>query len=170
SSVGAAPGPNYNDGAFCSEIGQGVRVHLYRFDEADAGLELLPMAARRALDHAGRKVTLATWKAQPLAWRQQLVGVGSLPAVNVQDVLVLLESGNVPATPISPVGDPSAASVPDAVRAAFGASRPIPDATWSALSALDRYALVKVSVKARPERLERAYREIVGQSAVSNHL
>lgn len=161
---------DYNHGAFSFEIVQGVWVHLYRFDEADDGLELLPMAARRALDHAGRKVTLAAWKTQPLAWRRRLVDLGSLSSVDVADVLALLETGNVPATPIDPVSDPSPASVPEAVTGAFGATRPIPGAVWSALSALDRYALAKASVKARPERLERVYREIVGQSAVSNHL
>jgi cyclic pyranopterin phosphate synthase len=38
------------------------------------------------------------------------------------------------------------------------------------LSVLDRYVLVKVAAKARPDRVARAYAEIVGQSAVSNHL
>jgi hypothetical protein len=31
-------------------------VKLYRFDGVDAALDLLPLAARRALDHAGRKL------------------------------------------------------------------------------------------------------------------
>lgn len=127
------------------------------------------MAARRALDHAGKKVSLRDWKQRPMAWRQQLVTLGSDAVVDVASVVRLVAEG-VPATDLEATGDPSPTVVPEAVRAAFGAERPIPEGTWSALSALDRYALAKVSVKARPERLERAYLEIIGQSAVSNHL
>jgi cyclic pyranopterin phosphate synthase len=161
---------HYNHGAFSDEIGQAALVHLYRFDEVDAALDLLPMAARRALDHAGKKVSLGDWKQQPITWRQQLVILGSDSSVDASSVLQLLEHGRVPTTSIEACGDPVPTVIPDAVRVAFGASRPIPEATWSALSALDRYALVKVSVKARPERLDRAHQEIIGQSAVSNHL
>jgi cyclic pyranopterin monophosphate synthase len=152
------------------QIGQGAPVHLYRFDEVDAGLELLPMAARRALDHAGKKVSLRDWKERTVIWREQLVRLGGESVVDVASVLQLIGAAAVPNTDIEVCEDPSANTVPDAVRRAFGAARPIPDATWSALSPLDRYALTKVSVKARPDRLERAYVEIVGQSAISNHL
>jgi cyclic pyranopterin phosphate synthase len=98
------------------------------------------------------------------------VSLGSEPSVDVASVRQLIEESGVPATEIDVSADPVATAIPGRVRAAFGAGRPIPEATWSALSPLDRYALVKVSVKARPDRLERAYQEIIGQSAVSNHL
>lgn len=38
------------------------------------------------------------------------------------------------------------------------------------MSPLDRYALFKVATNPRPERLDAAYEEVVGQSAVSTHL
>ena len=47
---------------------------------------------------------------------------------------------------------------------------PLPDASWAALSALDRYVLVKLASRDRKERLERAVQEIVGLSATSPHL
>ena len=161
---------DYNHGAFSAEIGQGVRVRLYRLDEVDAGLELLPMAARRALDHAGRKLSLQDWKQQPVTWRRHLAELGTEAVVDVPAVLRWLGEGALTTTEIEPRTDPAATAIPDAVRTAYGASRPIPEATWSALSPLDRYVLDKVAVKARPERLDRAYQEIVGQSAISNHL
>lgn len=174
-SRGAAEGAPLRLGAapvlsFRGEIGQVSRVRLYNLDEVDAALELLPMAARRALDHAGKKVSLQDWKAQPLGWRERLTNLGSESEVDAASVRSFLDGSGVPTAELTAESDPSATAVPEAVRAAYGASRPIPEATWSALSALDRYALAKVAVKARPDRLERAYQEIIGQSAVSNHL
>lgn len=155
---------------FRGEIGQVSRVRLYNLDEVDATLELLPMAARRALDHAGKKVSLRDWKAQPVAWRERLTNLGSESEVDAASVRSFLNETHVPTADLAAENDPPATTVPEAVRSAYGASRPIPEATWSALSALDRYALAKVAIKARPDRLERAYQEIIGQSAVSNHL
>lgn len=151
-------------------MGQARWVRLYQLDEVDSGLELMPMAARRALDHVGKKVSLQVWKETSVDVRRRLTVLGSEPNVDVETVNRVLSGGSVATTPIETLRDPSPTAVPDEVRAAFGDTRPIPEATWSALSALDRYVLLKVAHKGRPERLERAYAEIVGQSAVSNHL
>jgi cyclic pyranopterin phosphate synthase len=139
-------------------------------DEVDGRLQLLPMAARRALDHAGLKVTLATWVGLELELRQQLVLLGSAREVDVASVKRRLDSIEPSPTPQEPYGDPPAAAVPELVASAFGPTRPIPDASWAALEPLERYALVKVAVKGREERLQRAYAEIVGASALSSHL
>src|SRR5690606_4605879 len=90
--------------------------------------------------------------------------------VDVDDVRRELSRAGVDVSDVPCAADVSEAEVPAEVARAFGPQRPIPPATWSALSALDRYVLRKVAVKARPERLQLAYSEIVGQSAVSNHL
>ncbi len=145
-------------------------MHLYALDQADGSLELLPMAARRALDKAGVKLGLAEWQKASHALRSRLVELGSQTAVDSDAVRVTLGPIARVLSPIAPVTEPPAHAVPDAVRAAFGPERPIPDATWTALSALDRYVLWKVAGKARPERLQAAYDEIVGASAISTHL
>jgi cyclic pyranopterin phosphate synthase len=145
-------------------------VRLYQLDEVDFGLELMPMAARRALDHVGVKVSLQDWKGTPIDVRQRLTALGSETNVDAAAVRRVLDDAGVATTQLETLRDPSPTEVPDVVRAALGVSRPIPEATWSALSALDRYVLLKVAHKGRPERLERAYAEIVGQSALSNHL
>lgn len=145
-------------------------MRLYELDEVDETLELLPMAARRALDRAGKKVSLAEWKKQPLAVRRQLTALGSEAHVDVPLVQRVLAGCGAVTTGVEAPAEPTALAVPDEVRQAYGSARPIPVATWSALSALDRYVLSKVAAKGRAERLEQAYREIVGQSALSNHL
>lgn len=145
-------------------------MRTYELDDADARFELLPLAARRALDCAGLKLSLVAWKALSVELRKQLVGWGSEARVDVQAVIGALRAAGATPDVIPPRPEPDAREPSEAVRAAYGTTRPIPGATWSALSPVDRYALAKVAEKARPERLESAYREIVGASAQSTHL
>ena len=37
-------------------------MELYQFDGISSELELVPLAARRALDRAGRKLSLGAWR------------------------------------------------------------------------------------------------------------
>ena len=147
-------------------------MKLYSFDGVDATLELLPLAARRALDIAGVKVSLEAWRALSLDARRVIAACGSESAVDsarVEAALALvLAHGSV--TRIERSVDPGISAVPADLSAALGTSRPISQALWHALSPLDRYALLKVAGRGKPERLEAAYAEIVGHSALSTHL
>ncbi len=143
---------------------------LYRFDGIDASLDLVPLAARRALDHSGRKLTLAAWKALGLPERRALVALGARAEVDVDAARALLAQASPAPEVMAAVADPDALSAPPAVVAAFGESRPLEAPVWASLSPLERYALAKVAEKARPERLAGAYAEIVGASAISTHL
>jgi len=143
-------------------------VKLYSFDGVDATLDLLPLAARRALDVAGLKVSLETWRALPLAARQLIVQSGSGPAVDAARVEAAL--GAQPVQRIERSTEPSMSVVPAELATALGGARPVSQALWNALSPLDRYALLKVASRGKPERLEAAYAEIVGHSALSTHL
>lgn len=145
-------------------------MKLYAFDGADASLDLLPLAARRALDHAGCKLSLDGFRSLPLTEREQLVRLGSQDVVDVTLVTTIALSAKPAAERIAPSFDPSPIAPEDELLAALGSARPIPPASWSALSPLDRYALVKVARGRSPERLEPAYAEIVGQSAFSSHV
>jgi cyclic pyranopterin monophosphate synthase len=143
-------------------------VKLYSFDGVDATLDLLPLAARRALDAAGLKVSLDVWRALPLEARRAIVESGSVPVVDSARVEAAL--GKQPVTRIERSVDPGISAVPSELSSPLGSKRPISQALWHALSPLDRYALVKVAGRGKPERLDAAYAEIVGHSALSTHL
>ncbi len=143
-------------------------MKLYSFDGVDATLELVPLAARRALDLAGLKVSLEAWRALSLETRRLIVEAGSAPAVDGAGVEAALGAG--PVTRIEPSVEPSISSVPAELSSALGSKHPVSQALWHALSPLDRYALVKVASRGKPERLDAAYAEIVGHSALSTHL
>lgn len=146
-----------------------LTVPLYRFD-VDENLELLPLAARRAADAAGVHLSREGWKSLPLEARRRLVELGSAETVNAEAVIEIVREARPEATVIAVVSDPEPSSVPTSVRSALGKERPVSDAGWAALSALDRYALVKVAERGREERIHAAYDEIVGHSAVSSHI
>lgn len=139
-------------------------------DGVGGDLQLLPMAARRALDACGRKLSLEAWRSLDVGQRRELSRLGSADAVDTRRVLELLVEASAPTTECAVVEEPSPAVVPADVQQAFGPTRPIPDAAWAALDPLDRYALAKIARRGRPERIDQAYGEIVGDSALSSHL
>lgn len=143
-------------------------MKLYSFDGVDTALELLPLAARRALDASGLKVSLEAWRALPLEGRRALVEAGSASTVDTARVTTLLPAEHI--ARIEASAEPAGSAVPEELRAAFGPSRPVSAALWQALSPLDRYVLHKVATRGNPERLKAAYLEIVGHSALSTHL
>jgi len=145
-------------------------VRLFELDEVDGRLSLVPMAARRALDLAGHRLPLKSWQNLPLDARQRLAELGSEDRVDVDAVGRVLSNSAQVGEPQPPASDADPNKVPRAVSTAFGETRPIPDATWAALSPLERFVLTKVAARGRTERLEAAYREIIGASALSSHL
>jgi len=143
-------------------------VKLYSFDGIDAGLDLVPLAGRRALDRAGFKPSLEVWRAWPLSLRREIVAAGSDQVVDVARVERALSGQAVPR--LDPAPEPVLERVPDSVSRAFGPERPISEAVWAGLSPLDRYALGKLAERGKEDRLAAAYLEIVGHSAISTHL
>lgn len=143
---------------------------IYRFDEVDERLELLPMAARRALDHAGLRLSREGWTSLSLEARRRIVVAGSERIVDVAAVGRECQGAKPPPEPTEALSDPPSAAVPEALTASLGPSRPLSAAVWSALSALGRFALVKAASRGRPERLAAVYDEVVGQTAASTHL
>lgn len=145
-------------------------VKLYRFDGIDASLSLVPLAARRALDALGVKLSLDGFLSLPLEARRQLVIAGSKERVDLGAARAGISGARPAAAPHPTPEEPSADQVPSDVLAAFGPHRPIPEKVWQGLTPLDRYALSKVARKPRPERLDGAHREIVGGASVSTHV
>lgn len=135
-------------------------VKLFAFDDADERLDLLPMAARRALDVSGLKLSLESWRSLDIETRRHLVEYGSLDEVPREEVQAKVGHLGKP-LPVPPA--PNAADV----MSRLGDARPLPAALWRSLTALERYVLGKV---AHDERIEKAYDEIIGARVASTHL
>ncbi len=146
------------------------RVSVYAFERIGRELELMPLSARRAADLAGLRPSLDGWKSLSRQLRETLVELGRVPQVDTRVVAEVLAGARPMAQAISPELDPPSGAAPESLLSALGGERPLTPAVWSALSALDRYALVKVARKGASERLNEAYQEIVGVSAYSTHL
>jgi cyclic pyranopterin monophosphate synthase len=147
-----------------------LRIKLFAFDTSELSSELLPLAARRALDHAGLRLSRVSWGSLSDAARQALCAWGADPEVAVEAVRREALAASPAPDSIAIVGDPPANEPSEAIRQAFQASGPLSAAVWSALTPLERYALAKVASRSEPERRRAAYAEIVGFSAVSTHL
>lgn len=145
-------------------------MKLYLFDGVDARLELVPLAARRALDTIGAKLSLQGFLSLSLKDRSELSESGSGSVVDEVRARVCLKSAEPVAEKMSPLQEPDGDRVPEEVRAAFAEFGALSDNVWAALTPLDRYVLSKVAQKNRPERLAAAYKEVVGQSEWSTHL
>ncbi len=145
-------------------------MKLYSFDVGGERLELLPLAARRALDLAGYKLSLAGWTSLPLEARRELVRLGSEGAVNTAEVLRALAPAQPPAAACEVLPDPPPAAPTPVLVEAFAPYGRLTAAIWSSLDELDRYALNKVAVRGDPERMKAAHLEIIGHRQVSTHL
>jgi molybdenum cofactor biosynthesis protein MoaC len=132
---------------------------IYAFEQLDDSLDLIPLAARRALDRAGCKVSLESWRAAPVATRRRLAEAGAVVAVDANLVKTTLDEAPLPYEIVGALLDPDDRAVPDSLKPTLGPA--VSDATWSSLSPLDRYALAKVARKGASERLTRAISEIV---------
>lgn len=119
----------------------------------ETDLVLLPMAARRALDRAGLKLSLLAWQALPLADRERIATLGSVAEVDVGAVAALVEAPEVSAVP-----EPT--RLPEAVRAID-----VDEAAWSALGPVARHALEMYCRKGRSERAREVYRAVTSSGA-----
>ena len=160
--------PIQNTQVSASESKASSSPRIFSFEQADSTLSLLPLCARRALDHAGIKIDLEAYQSLHTERRRQLAALGSRAEVDAAAVRAL--AAGLPATDISPFLDPPSDTVPEMIERALGGHRPLSGKLWATLSGLERYCLYKVSVKNRPDRVEAAYREIIGARSVSTHL
>lgn len=145
-------------------------VTSYSFDVDAERLELIPLAARRALDRAGRKLALSAWQGLPRSQRRALVDLGSAPDVDVTAVARAVDGADPTPAPIPPLSDPPADAPPAEVVRAFAPHGSLTPAIWTSLSELDRYALAKLAASSDQERQRAAYSEIVGYKQVSTHV
>lgn len=136
---------------------------LFAFEQDD-GLTHIPLAARRALDAAGERLSLEAWRSLPPIDRQALAEAGAGAEVDTAAVRALVARATPSPTPQPPRSEPSPASPPASLLDALGPDRPLTAARWTALDALARYALDKLSAHQRRERLVLAYHEIIAST------
>jgi molybdenum cofactor biosynthesis protein MoaC len=134
---------------------------VYAFEGIDDALAYIPLAARRALDVLGRKLSLEGWLSLAVDDRRRLVEAGAREYVDPEAV-ALVDAAVPTPSKTHPGAEADPTSIPPELAAALGPSRPLTDARWAALSGLGRYALLKYMANA--EKLVSAYDEIVGVS------
>ncbi len=135
-------------------------MKIYAFEELDEWLDAIPLAARRALDATGVKLTALTWRRMRGSARVAITSLGSserkVDAARVRD---LLAEESVPFESVTAAFDPPAGLPVDLARA-LGEGRPLDAARWRAIAPLDRYTLARLARRGRGEKLRRAYDEI----------
>ncbi len=146
------------------------RVSVYAFEQISRELELMPLVGAPRGGSRGASSSLDGWKSLSRQLRTTLAELGAAPQVDTRVVAEVLAGARPMAQSISPELDPPAGAAPEPLLAALGSDQPLTAAVRSALSPLDRHALVKVARRGASERLVEAYREIVGASAYSTHL
>lgn len=138
---------------------------VYSFEDTGENLSLLPLAARRALDVAGFRLSLEGYQSLSLEDRLDLTLAGTKDPIDTRHVESLVRLSSVPATRIKPAQDPDADAPPEQLGPGRK-GRSIPPAEWQKLRAVDRYALVHTMrrsiAREDPERLELAIQVILG--------
>jgi cyclic pyranopterin phosphate synthase len=140
---------------------------IFRFEGMAADLELLPLAARRALDVTGLKLSLAAWQGLPLDARARLVALGVPDRVDTQAVRALLRDAS-PEPSAIPVLDEDALVDCDPKGAELLDGRRRLDVTWARLSRLGRFALRHLARRGDVDRLLVAYDELVTEVPLSH--
>ncbi|NUP05633.1 MAG: cyclic pyranopterin monophosphate synthase MoaC [Polyangiaceae bacterium] len=131
---------------------------VFSFEDVGDALSLLPLAARRALDVAGLRLSLEGYQSLVYKDRLDLAILGARDSVDTSQVERIVRRSSMPPARIKPVADPDARTPPEQLNAALGPKRALDPIGWSKLRALDRYALVHVMRRSiahdDPNRLE----------------
>ena len=145
----------------------------FPFEETNDDLIWIPLAARRALDAAGLKLSLAAWRGLGMSLRKALIAAGVAPAVSTETVERLLKSAQPQPGRSAPRPEPDAARVPDELAAALGERASELAPCWAALEPLERYALEKLVPRregGRPGKLLAAHDHFVKRRTRPSHL
>jgi cyclic pyranopterin phosphate synthase len=132
-----------------------IESAVYSFEGLLPDLESPPIAARRALDHAGLRLSVEAWRGLSFEDRARLTLAGVPERVDAGEVASLLRRANPPPQRVSPVSDPDPSAPPEALAKALEPNRAIDPKRWSRLRSVDRYALAHT------------YRRAVARSAFS---
>lgn len=140
-------------------------LRVYPFEDIDERLPLLPLAARRALDNAGRRLSLAAWRELPLSARVTLVEQGGLRHVQLDPVLGAIASAQPPAEPCPQRRDGELDRCP-----AAASDMGVDVGLWQLLDPLERFVLAHLAKRQRRDQLRRALLEMGHHGAVAQRL
>jgi cyclic pyranopterin phosphate synthase len=129
-----------------------IEINVFDFEDTE-DLSLLPLAARRALDLAGLKLSLEGWQSLPRADRLFLIEAGASEQVPVVQVRALASRATPAGAPMEARPDPPLDALPPALQGVLGPQRALPLPRWQALRSLERYAFRHL---ARPGREQAA--------------
>lgn len=132
-----------------------IESAVYPFEGLLPELESPPIAARRALDHAGLRLSVEGWRSLSLDDRHRVTLAGVVDRVDAELVASVLRRSSPPPQRISPASDPDPSGPPEALAKALEPTRAIDPKRWARLRAVDRYALAHT------------YRRAVARSAFS---
>lgn len=136
------------------------RALMYAFEGISDDLPRPPMAALRALLNAGVLISARAWQELPLPTRQAIARAGAAEQLVDSELQALLRQ--IPVSSVKFVGkrnDPPAHVVPQELATALGPSRPLTEAEWRGLRALDRHVLESLVKNTR--LLSRALNEVL---------
>jgi molybdenum cofactor biosynthesis protein MoaC len=140
-------------------------MRVFAFEDIDPALPLMPLAARRALDVAGQRLSLKAWQHLPIEARRALVLAGSDESVPVTSVKAALADA-VPRPDPQPADDEARLAEPPApLRLRLGVD---PPAVWARLRKLERFALWHVATRAKTARIDEALAEILAPATLSH--
>jgi cyclic pyranopterin phosphate synthase len=126
---------------------------VFRFEDIDESLPLLPLSARRALDVAGRRLSLAAWQKMTMEPRSTMVEQGAAATVDVAAVRAAVVGADPPADEMEGADD-TLSERPTALEGTVTHER------WLELSKLERFALRHLIRRNKPQRLREALAEI----------
>jgi cyclic pyranopterin phosphate synthase len=122
--------------------GNTIESAIYAFEGLLPTIESPPIAARRAFEHAGLRITTEAWRTLSLDARTRLSIAGAAERVDIEVVGAIARQASPPAQRVPMGADPDVAAPPEALVRALDPSRTIDPHRWSRLRPLDRYALV----------------------------
>jgi cyclic pyranopterin phosphate synthase len=125
---------------------------VFRFEDIGDELPLLPLAARRALDAVGRRLSLAAWQKLPMEQRRRIVAGGSSHEVDGEGVLTAIESAEPAAEPMPAADEEELDELPMGMKMSV--------ARWRELSRLERFALRHLVQRDKRDLLAQALAEI----------
>ncbi len=131
---------------------------VFAFEDIADDLPLLPLAARRALDVAGRRLSLAAWQTLSHEARSTLVFEGAQHHVSVDAVRDAIAGATPRAEEMAGDDERDLETLPG------GLASMVADEVWHDLGRLERFALRHLARKQRPQRLREALAEIAPET------
>lgn len=122
--------------------GAAIESAIYAFEDLLPAIESPPIAARRAFEHAGLRITTEAWRTLSLDARTRLSLAGAAERVDIEVVGAIARQASPPPQRVPMGVDPDAGVPPEALVRALEPGRSIEPQRWASLRPLDRYALV----------------------------